>query len=148
MKLLKNIFSILVIILVLTSCSKEKTISEELVGNWLYERETNINFSATMDPNTLGDFHFDEIETGTWNQSNPITKKSAIQWKLQDNDTKLAITNLATGDPNFAVSTTVYDLVRVTENNFRLRLYSNDQFMVEPMEITTYFDNVVLMRME
>jgi len=144
---MKNWISILLIVFISISCGKEKTISEELAGEWLYEREAFNSFSPLEDPDTAGFMSFRDDETGNWMKSNSFPNYD-FEWDLQSNDQKIAMTKYLTGfGTNFPI-TTVYDLKRTDEDNFTLTNHFKFESNIDTIEGFEQFENIILLRMK
>ncbi|MFT6334754.1 MAG: hypothetical protein ACI86M_002169 [Saprospiraceae bacterium] len=64
---MKNYIKLLCLSLLIGfSCSEGRTVEDDLVGEWIYERETFSSESTFEDPDTRGVMTFNEDETGTW----------------------------------------------------------------------------------
>ncbi len=143
---MRNYICILLIVISAISCGKEKTISEELVGDWFYERETFNSFSIFEDPDTEGFMSFSEDETGNWSQANGFQDFS-LEWDLQANDTKIAITRYLIDQPTIFPSTLIYDLQREDEDNFTFTFHIKVESPIDSLEEFEQFENIILTRM-
>ena len=144
---MKNYLFFAFLVSVVLGCSKEKTISEELVGHWFYERETHLSFSTFEDLDTEGFMRFNEDETGNWIPSHGF-QTFAIEWDFQFDDTKLAITKYVLGQQNFFPSHTVYDITRENEDKITLTFHVKIESVVDTLEDFEQFENIILTRME
>lgn len=137
----------LFIVVCMFSCAKEKTISEELVGDWFYERETFNSFSSFEDPDTEGYISFNEDETGNWNPSLGFLNFS-LEWDLQSNDEKISITKYALDPAFFFPSSTLYDMKKTDEDNFTFTFHIKTESSIDSLEGFEQFENIILSRMK
>lgn len=137
----------LFVVICMFSCGKEKTRSDELVGDWLYERETFNSFSTFEDPDTEGYITFREDETGNWSQSIGFLNFS-LEWDLQANDEKISITKYALETQIIFPSSTVYDLKRMDEDNFTLTFHIKTESPSDSIPGFEQFENIILKRMK
>ncbi|MDF1696638.1 MAG: hypothetical protein P1U56_12430 [Saprospiraceae bacterium] len=142
---MRSITWVLMIALISISCSKNKTISEELVGEWNYERETFNSFSTFEDPDIGGTMVFQDDETGLWSQSNGVFDYD-LEWDLQVNDEKIALTKYPNTIGLSIPFTTIYDLTRIDEDNFRLRFHIKFDSPIDTIESFEQFENIILER--
>jgi hypothetical protein len=142
----KGLLFLLVIIITL-SCGKEKTISDELVGEWFYERETFNSFSSFEDPDTQGIITLNEDETGNWSTSAGFLNFD-LEWDLQSNDSKIAITKSVLGQLNIFPYTTIYDLKRTDENYYTLTYHFKTESSIDTLEGFEQFENIIITRMK
>lgn len=143
---MKKYLFFLSIALVSISCQKDKTITEELVGNWVYERETFNSFSTFEDPDTEGFINLNADETGEWTPSNNILNFD-LEWDLQDQDQKIAITKSIELVDNTILSTTVYDITRKSEDEFMFRFHQKFESQIDSIEDFEMFENIILTRL-
>jgi RecQ family ATP-dependent DNA helicase len=122
----------------------KKTISEELVGDWLYERETFNSFSTFEDPDKKGMMVFREDETGMWDSANNFNKFD-FEWDLQSNDEKISITKYHKSQHFFA-SSTIYDITRADEDNFTFRFHLKLESHIDSLEEFEQFENIIISR--
>jgi len=144
---MKNFGFVLLILLFAISCAKEKTISEELVGEWVYERETFNSFSTFEDPDTQGNMTLRKDETGDWIPSLGFTNFE-IEWDLQADDTKISITKSIVGVPSTVEVGTIYTLNRMDEDNFTITRHIKFEAVADTLEPFEQFENIILTRLE
>ena len=135
------------ILLFASSCSKEKTISDELVGEWLYERETFRSSSTFEDQDTRGTMSFLEDETGRWTPVQGFSEFD-IEWDLQSNDTKISITKVLEGTTSSYNIGLVYDLNRNDEDSFTFTRHIKFESPIDSLEDFEQFENIILTRLE
>ena len=135
------------IVVLAFSCSEEKTVGDELVGDWLYERETFNSFTTFEDPDTEGYMSFREDETGNWSAHETMLNFS-LEWDLQANDEKIAITKYIIGHQNVFPSTTIYDITRTSEDKFTFTFHFKTESVIDTIEPFEQFENIILTRME
>lgn len=128
------------------SCGKEKTISEELVGNWVYERETFNSFSSFEDPDVAGFINLREDETGDWTPSSGFLNFD-LEWDLQAEDQKIAITKSFPDFETPILITRVFDLTRNSEDSFTFRFHQKFESQVDTLEDFEQFENIILTRL-
>lgn len=138
---------LLFVLICFLSCGKEKTISDELVGDWLYERETFNSFSTFEDPDSEGYISFREDETGNWSTSSGFLNFS-LEWDLQSNDEKIAITKYGLELQILFPSMTLYDIKRTDEDNFTFTYHIKTESPIDTIEGFEHFENIILSRME
>ncbi|MEM9544971.1 MAG: hypothetical protein AAGA77_03315 [Bacteroidota bacterium] len=144
---MKNYLLFVLLVLVGLGCGKEKTISDELVGDWFYERETHISFSSFDDPDTEGFMSFNDDETGYWESSNGF-QSFDLEWDLQMNDSKISITKYFVDQTALFPSNTIFDLTRENEDEFRLTFHLKFESPIDSIETLEQFENIILTRME
>lgn len=144
---MRPLLFIFLISIIFSSCGKEKTISDELVGDWLYERETFNSFTTFEDPDTEGYMSFKEDETGNWS-ANSTSLNFSLEWDLQSNDEKISITKYIIGQQNVFPSSTIYDITRTDEDNFTFTFHFKAESIIDTIEPFEQFENIILTRME
>ncbi len=145
---MKKLFPFLLLTVIISSCSSDKTIEDELVGSWLYERETFNSFSTFEDPDVSGELILRLDETGTWKTDIGFTSRE-IEWDLQMKDSKIAITKTFGDVFNNIALTTIYDITRNGEDDFTFtshRKFTNNNS--EPSEPFEQFENIILTRIK
>lgn len=142
---MKNICFMILMLIFCISCGKEKTVSEELVGEWLYERETFNSFSVFEDPDTQGTMIFNEDETGIWASSLGFSEFK-IEWDTQVDDSKISITRRLIGSPSSFETGIIYDLTRTDENNFTFTRHIKFEAPADSLDAFEQFENILLTR--
>jgi len=136
---MKYSFYIFLIVLMSISCGKEKTVSDELLGVWQYERETFQSNTAFEDPDVAGVLLLRADGTGFW-ISSTVFKNDTFQWELLNMDAQIKLTI----DPPvefFSPKETIYDLTRNNENSFTLTFEEQSDGIEK-------FENIILTRVE
>ena len=144
---MKNGILFLFVVICIMSCGKEQTTSDELVGEWFYERETFNSFSSFEDPDTDGFISLSPDETGPWSTSSGFLNYN-LEWDLQSNDEKIAFTKYVVGQQNIFPFTTIYDLKRTDENNFTLTYHIKTEPPIDTLDGFEQFENIILTRIE
>lgn len=144
---MKNCIYILLLSIAFISCEKEKTISEELVGDWMYEREANSNISNFEDLDTAGLMSFASDETGIWSQSNGFVNYS-LEWDLQSNDEKISITKFLNGSQVLFPINRIYDLQRTDEDNFTFTYDTEFDVVFDTINVLQQFEQIILKRIK
>jgi hypothetical protein len=127
------------------SCSKENTIEDDLVGEWVYERETFISGSTFEDLDTRGVMTFNKDETGTWVSDNGFNFSNEIEWDLQRMDSKISITKIPPPEfSNFSISQ-IYELKQNGDNEF---VFTFEFYLSSLDSVPTLqrFENIILTR--
>ena len=135
------------VVLLTLSCQKEKTVSEELIGDWLYERETFNSFTSFEDLDTEGYISFREDETGNWSSNGGFIDYE-LEWDLQQNDAKISITKYPLNQPFLFPISTIYDLKRTSEDEFTFTFHIVAESPIDSLENFEQFENVILTRMK
>ena len=87
---MKNYFLLFCISLFIgISCSENKTVEDDLIGEWIYERETFFSGSTFEDSDVKGTMIFNKDETGIWESANGFSISNEIEWDLQRMDSKI-----------------------------------------------------------
>lgn len=144
---MRKLAYILLIAFLTFSCKKDATISEDLIGDWLYERETFDNSTSFEDLDTEGYMSFRRDKSGNWNQSN-VFFSFILEWELQSEDTQLSISRELITTPPPSAFTRVFDITRVDENNYILTYHLKIPDPSETIEGLEQFENIILTRME
>ncbi|MFT4535816.1 MAG: hypothetical protein ACJA1A_003010 [Saprospiraceae bacterium] len=138
------------------SCAKERTIADDLAGEWVYERETFSSSSIFEDSDTRGVMTFNEVETGTWVSDNGFNLGTEIEWDLQRMDTKISITQISSGQFSSFSANQIYEIEQNGDDGFTFSFhFSLINFIVptdtltiisEPFEPFTKFETIILTR--
>ena len=133
-------------LLIGTSCSEVRTIEDDLVGEWVYEREIFNSSSTFEDPDTRGIMIFNEDETGRWLSDNGSNFSTEIEWDLQRMDSKISITKIIP-DEFFGFSTSqIYDMKQSGEDSFTFTFEFSFNSSLDTFETIKRFDNILLTR--
>lgn len=135
-------FSLLIVI----SCSEDRNIEDDLIGSWIYERESFNSGIPFEDPDTRGVMIFNEDETGSWESDNGFSFRTETEWDLQSLDTKISITRLPGEFSNFS-STQIYDIKQSGENTFTFTYEFSFNSTQDTIPSITRFENIILTRM-
>lgn len=144
---MRLIFKIVLCSILCISCAEEKTIKEELVGEWVYERETFDSNSSVDDFDTQGFMILHEDETGTWTPFNGFFYYD-VEWNIQSNDQKISMTKYKMGNQNTSIVNTIFDLKRMDEDNYTLTYYLAYKSEIDTTETIENFENIILTRLE
>jgi len=128
------------------SCSNSNSIEDNLVGEWIYERETFNSGSTFEDSDTRGIMIFNEDETGTWESDNDFNFGTDIEWDLQGMDTKISITRILPDEFSSFSTTQIYDLKQSGEDNFTLTFEFSFNSTQDTIPSITRFENIILTR--
>ncbi len=110
---MKNHLTLLFFTLLIgVSCSKERTIEEDLIGDWIYERTYYKEGSTYNDTDTKGIITFNEDETGNWMRINILNINTPFEWDMQDMDRRIAISKNLNHVSSSQTNTKVYELRR------------------------------------
>jgi len=147
---MRNYLFIFIIVFLGVSCDEAPEISEELIGEWIYERELFLkdgSFSTVDDLSGL--INFNEDKTGNWNPSNPLFLSFfyELEWKVDESKDKITIIKELVSEFTVSVPTTRdYDLKRTDENTFTFTylLESLDE-VTNTVEVIE-FENIILTR--
>lgn len=134
-------------IVVLFSCTKEETISDKLVGDWVYERETYNSFSSFEDPDTKGLITFRTDETGVWTSSEEFFKFS-LEWDFQQGNTKISVTKYPLNTAFLFPSTTIYDITASEDDSFTFTYHIMTESPVDSFPDFEQFENIILTRIQ
>lgn len=114
---MKNLFFLL-IILISISCGEDETLEDRLAGQWIYEREVTNSSTTFIDTDTSGVLILNIDETGMYVPDNIYSLSANIEWDLQLDNSKLAITKYFGSNLPFT-NTIIYDLEE-NDNGFEL----------------------------
>ena len=128
------------------SCSKTRTIEDDLVGEWIYERETFSSGAIFEDPDTRGIMTFNEDETGTWMSDNGSTFGSETEWDLQRMDSKISITRILPDQFSSFSTSQIYDLKQDGADSFTFTFQISFDNLLDSIEAFTRFENIILTR--
>ncbi len=128
------------------SCSENPSIEDDLVGEWIYERETFNSGSTFEDPDTRGFMVFNEDETGRWDSDNGSSFTSEIEWDLQRMDSKIAITRIFPDALSGFSTTQIYDIKQSGEDSFTFTFEFSFSSQLDTTPLTTRFENIILTR--
>ena len=82
------------VVVLFASCKNGVDISEELVGDWIYERENFLkNGSLSPVEDLSGLINFKEDKSGNWNPSNLLFLSLFydLEWKVDESKDKITI---------------------------------------------------------
>jgi len=144
---MKNYFLLFLVAgFIAISCSTD-SIECDLVGEWVYERETFNSFSTFEDPDTRGIMVFNEDETGTWITNDGFEFGQDIEWDLQSNDSQIAITRKFSSEFQFPGNTQIYTINQSDQKNFTLKFELRiDDFLDSLNNSFVQFENIILTR--
>lgn len=147
---MKNGIILLLFVMVSISCSSDKTISEELEGTWLYEREVFSSGTNFDDPDVRGVISLAADETGEWDSDSPDAFNFGfdLEWDLQANDTKIALTRSFKTFTDTIFSTTIYTISRKDEDNFTFTHHIKHDSPIDSIEGFEIFENIILLRID
>lgn len=126
------------------SCSETRTIEDDLQGEWVYEREKFHSGTTFEDTDTRGIMTFNEDETGLWLSDSGSSFGNEIEWDLQRDGSKIAITRISPSGSEIFETTLIYDLVQDGVDMFTFT--SNKSYISWPdtsVEIVV-FENIIL----
>ena len=131
-------------LLVGISCSETRTIEDDLQGEWVYEREWFHSGTTFENPDTRGIMTFNEDETGLWLSDSGSNFGSEIEWDLQRDGAKIAITSIFPNGSETFESTMIYDLAQDGTEMFTFT--SNKSYISWPdtLEEIVVFENIIL----
>ena len=144
---MKQFLILLLIAFVSVSCGKEKTVHDELIGDWLYERETFNSFTTFEDFDTEGYISFRDDETGNWSSNEGFIDFS-LEWDLQADNEKISITKYPLNQPFLFPINTIFDLKRTNEDYFSLTFHIIAESPIDTLADFEQFENIILTRME
>jgi hypothetical protein len=144
---MKNYASVLLFtFLFCVSCSKEKTIGDNLIGKWIYERETFSSNSTVEDPDTRGVMTFNEDETGSWISDNGFNFTTETEWDLQGMDSKILITKILPIEISSFGTSQIYDIKQNGEDELTFTFEVSFPSPVDSIASLVRFDNIILTR--
>lgn len=144
MKIYITIF--LVTLLIGISCSDNRTVEDDLAGEWVYERESFISSSTLEDPDTRGIMIFNSDETGTWISDNGSNFGTEIEWDLQRMDSKISITKIFPEQFGLFGFSQIYDINQSGEDNFTFTFEVKIESLIDSIESFSRFENIILTR--
>ncbi len=92
-----------------SSCSKEESKEDVLIGDWLYTREYYKQESTYNDTDTKGVITFNEDETGIWMRTNILNTSTKFEWDLQQMDHRISISKGLNHITSSHTTTKVYE---------------------------------------
>lgn len=129
------------------SCSESNSIEDDLVGEWVYERETFISGVTFEDSDKRGIMIFNKDETGRWLSDSEFNIAENIEWDLQSMDTKIAITKKYPESFMFTETPQLYDLAKNNEDQFTFTYsYKFESFPDSLGGDFEIFENIILVR--
>jgi len=129
------------------SCSKSEGIEGDLVGEWVYERETFNSNIIFIDPDTRGIITFYEDETGLWFSDDANNFSTLLEWDLQSNESEIAITRKFDTETLLPSTTRIYKLNQMDQNNFTLTYeFTLDTIIDGEPTTLSQFENIILTR--
>ena len=144
---MKNYFLLLCISLFVgISCSETRTLEDDLIGEWIYERETFNSSSSFEDPDTRGVMTFNKDETGTWVSDNGLSFAIDLEWDFQQMETKISITKNYSSQTSGFIFSRIYDITQTDEDSFTLRYELNFESQIDTIEPYVNFENIILTR--
>lgn len=129
------------------SCQNGEDITEELIGNWVYERETFNHMPPMGEVKDVSGLIKLEIDgTGFWDPSIP-SLNSLLEWQVDKcGDQITIIKTVYVTNVEVFPKTRIYELKRTDENNFTLTyLLEGLDEMTNTMEVLE-FENIILTR--
>ena len=143
---MRNCIYILFAVFLCLSCEEsemvpveiEKTLSENLIGNWRYKKNQP-PFSFNSD--VSGTMSFESDETGI-KISDAGGNRSHIEWDLQVNDTKIAISLYPEDDMNASGQNDLYDINFIDENS--IQFYQYKEFLPPVLGADTVITEIII----
>ena len=128
------------------SCNNSQSIEDDLLGTWIYERETFSSSSTFEDPDTRGIMTFNEDETGSWLSDNGSSLAQDIEWDFQRMETRISITKIFPGNLSGFSSSRVYSVTQDGEDSFTFRYELSFESQIDTFESFLSFENIILTR--
>ena len=143
---MRALLSILLFSVLCCSCQDEKNISETLIGEWTYERETSNTFNYLLDFDRSGIMSFNSDGVGVWNQTKGDYNFD-IEWIIDEDLQKIIISKFDQDQDLQFVDSTEFEVTKINDMTLMLEFEEETLSPSDPSFYIYHFENILLTRM-
>ncbi len=132
------------------SCQGDKLIEEDLIGEWIYERELSSTFSNLLDRDIAGKIILSSEGTGSWDSDlilvGPVSLDVSFDLVWQFDENKKQVELIKTSTSSSAETLRTYTVQKLTANRINLIYENKIVNNFETINIIDEFENIFLTR--